>query len=81
MILVYIILEVITMPLVWRVDVLQLLKEKGYSTYVIRKDNLLPQSSVQKIREGKMISPDGLEVLCKLTKKQPGKLIAYVKEK
>ena len=69
------------MPLVWRCDVIQLLKEKGYTTYRIREENILPQSSMQKIREGKMISPSGIEVLCELTGKQPGKLIAYVKEK
>ena len=69
------------MPLKWRVDVLSLLKERGYSTYRIREENVLSQSTMQNIREGKMVSPKALEVLCELTGKQPGGLLAYAKGK
>lgn len=69
------------MALEWRVDVLALLKENGYSTYRLRKERIFSQSTVQNFRERKpIINWRDLDTLCRLTKKQPGKLIQYVKD-
>lgn len=69
------------MPLEWRVDVLALLKENGYSTYRLRKEKIFSQSTVQNFRERKpVISWRDFETLCRLTKKQPGKLLQYTKD-
>ena len=40
------------MKLCYKIDVLAALKERGYSTYRIRKENLLSQSTIQKFRKG-----------------------------
>ena len=69
------------MPLEWRVDVLSLLKEHGYSTYRIRKEKLFAESTIQKLRNGELINWQDIESICRITGKQPGKLIWYVKEK
>lgn len=69
------------MPIKWRVEPLELLKEKGYSTYRIRKENLFNQSTLQNMRHGEAVSWKDLATLCELTGKQPGKLIEYVQEK
>ena len=66
------------MPLKWRVDVIHLLKEKGYSTYRIRKEKLISESSLQNFRQGIPPSWQDLETICRLTGKQPGKLLEYV---
>ena len=68
------------MPLQFRIDAVAALKEKGYTTYRIRREKLLSESTVQKLRDGKGISWDSLEVLCRLLQCQPGDLIEYVPE-
>ena len=69
------------MALEWRVDVLALLKQSGYSSYRIRKENILAQSTLTHLRNKEpIISWKDLETICKLTHKQPGKLLIYVKD-
>ena len=66
------------MPLKYKVDVLNALKEKGYNTTVIRAKGLLSQSTLQKFRHGQGVSWENLETLCALLECQPGDLIEYV---
>ena len=68
------------MPMKFKIDVLEALKAKGYTTYVLRKDNILSQSTLQKLREGKGLSWENIERLCSLLECQPGDLIEYVQE-
>ncbi len=69
------------MPFEWRVDPLQLLKDKGYTTYRIRKEKLFSESTVQKLRHKQMISLQEIDTVCTITEKSIGKLIIHVKEK
>lgn len=69
------------MPFEWRVDPLQLLKDKGYTTYRIRKEKLFSESTVQKLRHKQMISLQEMDTVCTITEKSIGKLIIHVKEK
>ncbi len=68
------------MSIVYKIDVISALKEKGYTTYRIRKNKLLSESTVQKLRKGEGISWDNIESLCKLLNCQPGDIIEYVEE-
>ena len=68
------------MPLKYRIDVLQALKEKGYSAYSIRKEKLLSESTLQKLRCGEPVSWANIGQLCKLLGCQPGNLLEYVGE-
>ena len=68
------------MGLIYKVDVLTALKEKGYNTNRIRKENLLSQSTLQKFRNNQGVSWENLETLCKLLECQPGDLVEYVEE-
>ena len=61
-------------------DVLAALKEKGITTYQIRKEKLLSESTVQKLRAGIGVSWENLETLCRLLDCQPYDLIEYVKD-
>ena len=54
------------MALRYKVDVIQLLKDSGYSTYAIRKEKLIIENMLQKLRNNQMVSwatldkqPDG----------------------
>lgn len=68
------------MPMQFKIDVLEALKAKGYTTYVLRKENILSQSTLQKLREGKGLSWENLARVCALLNCQPGDLIEYVQE-
>lgn len=68
------------MPLVYKIDVLDALKEKGYTTYSLRKNKLLSESTIQKLRNNIGVAWDNLETLCELLDCQPADLIAYEKE-
>ena len=61
------------MPMQFKIDVLEALKAKGYTTYVLRKENILSQSTLQKLREGKGLSWENIERICGLLECQPGR--------
>ena len=60
------------------VDVLQLLKNRGYNTGVIRKRRLLGQSTLTTLRHKGRLSMGELEAVCGLLGGQPGDYIEYV---
>lgn len=68
------------MALKYKIDVLAALKEKGITTYQIRKDRLLSESTVQKLRAGVGVSWENIETMCRLLECQPGDLMEYVPE-
>ena len=68
------------MPLVYKIDVLNALKEKGYNTNKIRTEGLLSQSTLQKFRNKQGVSWENLETLCRLLECQPADLMVYVRE-
>jgi len=68
------------MPMKYKVDVIATLKEAGYNTSKIRKDKIMGEAMLQKIRSGQMVSWATLETICDLLNCQPGDLIEYVRE-
>lgn len=68
------------MPLRYKIDVLAALKEAGYSSYRLRKEKLLSESTLQKLRNGIIVSTDVIEQLCGLLNCQPGDLLEHKAE-
>ena len=68
------------MPLRYKIDVLNALKEKGYNTNKIITESLLSQSTLQKFRQQQGVSWENLETLCRLLKCQPGDLLEYTED-
>ena len=68
------------MPLRYKIDILAALKEKGITTYKIRQEKILNESTVQKLRASKGVSWENLETLCRLLDCQPGDLMEYIKD-
>ena len=58
----------------------RLLKERGVTTYQIRKEKIISESSLQKMREGKPISTATIERMCDLLDCQPGDIMEYIRE-
>ena len=67
--------------LTYKIDVLDTLKENGYNSTRILKENLISQSAVQKIRKNEMVGIKTIEKLCELLDMQPGNIIKYVEDK
>lgn len=68
------------MPITYRMDVMAALKEKGYSSYKLRKERLLGEATMTDIRKGQIVSLENLTRLCKLLECQPGDILEYVSE-
>lgn len=69
------------MGLQYKIDLLDELKSKGYTAYRLRKEKLLSESTIQKLRTGSGISWENIETLCELLNCQPGDILEYKKEK
>lgn len=54
------------MPLKYKIDVLTALKEKGYSSYRLRKEKLLGERVIQQLRNGEPVSWEVITRLCLL---------------
>ena len=66
------------MPIQYKINVLDELKKVGYSTYKLRKDKILSESTLQKFRDGELVSFDVVAKLCQLLNCQPGDILLYV---
>ena len=69
------------MPLTYKIDVLDALKQNGYSTYRIRKEKLLGESTLQKLRQRLPVSWENIETICRLLHCQPGDMLEYAEDK
>ena len=67
------------MPVVYRIDVLEKLKERGYSTYKLRQEKLMGEATIQQLRSGILVSWENIGRLCDLLECQPGDIVEYVK--
>ncbi len=68
------------MPVRYKIDVLAALKEKGYTTYKLKQEKLLAESTIQKLRSDTMVSLDTVGTLCKLLGCQIGDIVEFIDE-
>lgn len=66
------------MSFAYKIDVVAALKAAGYSSYKIRKEGIINQAALQKLRNGKMIAWDQLDTICQLTGLGVGDLIEHI---
>ena len=66
------------MPMRYKVDLLAVLKEAGYNTNRIRKEKIMGEAMLQKIRSGQMVSWATLETICELLNCQPGDFVQHI---
>ena len=62
----------------YKVNIMDKLKEKGYSSTRLRREKLLGESYMSQIRRGDMISWAALDMVCTLLQCQPGDLIEHI---
>jgi len=56
------------------------LKEKGYTSYKLRKEKIFGEATMTKFRKGEYINFDNLDLLCKLLECQPADIIEHVND-
>lgn len=65
---------------VYKINVLETLKENGYNTTKLRREKLLNESAIQSLRKNEMVGIITLEKICRLLDMQPGNIIKYVED-
>ena len=66
--------------LTYKINVIETLKESGYNSTRILKENIISQSAMQKLRNNEMVGIKTLEQLCEILDMQPGNIIKYVED-
>lgn len=65
------------MPIKYKIDILAELKASGYSTYRLRKEKILGEATMQKIRRSELVSWENIATICALLHCQPGDIVEY----
>ena len=58
-----------------------LMREKGITSYTLKRDNIIGQATYKKIMEGGDIDTRTIAKLCKLLECQPGDILEYAPDK
>ena len=63
------------MQIVYKIDILAALKEKGISTYKMRKEKILGERTIQQLRENQLVSWETISRICDLLDCEPGDIL------
>lgn len=58
-------------------NILEKLKAAGYTTYRLRKEKLIPESTLTKLRNGQPVTTEALNTICNLTKLKIEQIIEH----
>ena len=62
----------------YKIDVQAELVKRGYTTYRIKQDNLLPGQTLSNLKNGKIVNMETLGKICVMLRCQPGDIIESV---
>lgn len=68
------------MPLVYKINVLQALKDKGYNTTRLRKEKIFAESTIQKLRNKEPINWINIARICDILHCQPNYFLENLPE-
>lgn len=61
-----------------KIDILEKLKQAGYSSYRLRNEKIFGQSTIQRFRDNDVCEIPIIDKLCELLNCQPGDILEYV---
>ena len=64
--------------IIYKQNVLKLLKENGYSTYRLKKEKIMGTERIQRLRHGCLPSWRELDLICRITTQNLGDIIEHV---
>lgn len=59
-------------------NILAKLKEAGFSTTRLRNEKIIPEGTIQNIRDGKMVNLKTINTICNILKCQPNDILTHV---
>lgn len=68
------------MSIEYKIDVLKALKEAGYSSSKLRKDKIIGEATIQRLRHKQSVSFDVLSKICDLLNCNIEDILIYVKD-
>ena len=67
--------------IIFKIDILKALKENGYNTTYLRKNKILSESTIQKIRsKDTSLTRKNLDVICEMLDMQPGDVVERIEK-
>ena len=64
--------------LVYKIDVIKEMNKRNIRVIDIRKQGIIGESQMTKIRKGIVVGLNVLEILCKILDMQPGEIVEYI---
>ena len=61
----------------YKIDILEELKNKGYTTYILRKNKYLSETTIGNLRAGKPVTMGALDAICIMLRKNPEDIIDF----
>lgn len=61
----------------YKIDILDELKKRGYTTYVLRKNKYLSETTIANLRSGKHVTMGALDAICVMLRKNPEDIINF----
>lgn len=65
------------MPIKYKINVMDALKQAGFTTYRIRQEKLIGERALQQIRSGELCSWAVMAKICEMLNCQPGDIVEY----
>ena len=59
-------------------NIIDMMAEKGITTYLIRKNKIFTESQLQQLRNDRLVRQDTLNKICTILECQPGYLLEYL---
>ena len=59
----------------YKIDVLKALSERGYTSTRMRKEKIMSEATMQKLRKGKGITTDTINTICIILRCQPSDIL------
>lgn len=69
------------MAIIYKADILKLLREAGYNTNRLRKEKIMGEATIQKLRNNELVSWANINTICKLLNCQPGDIMEFIPDK
>lgn len=66
------------MPVEYKINVMQALKEAGYSSTRLRNNKIIGEATMQRLRHKQSVSYEVLGKICELLQCQVGDILVYV---
>ena len=72
--------EGFSMAIQFKFNIMEALKEEGYTSTRLRNEKLMGESYMTQLRRGELVSWATIDTICRLLKCHPGEILEYKEE-